>query len=103
MDPSENLAKKTTAAMRSNSASFPSASASHQQPVIFDDSMKRSVSWPGPTAEKTSIQSFDDMSDLDSYAGNILNTKFNQQVTCQNIDVLLPPISSYHTAPLPLL
>lgn len=89
-DASDIQTKKINVAARSISASFPSASVSQPGIVIYDDNMKRSVSWPGPTKSKP-CHSFEEATGLDSYVDNILDTKFLQQVNCSSLfDVLFP-------------
>ena len=78
-DDNDMQTKKLTLASRSTSASFPLAAVSQPGIVIYDDNMKRSVSWPGPTSSKPR-QSFEEVADLESYVDNILDTKFLQQV-----------------------
>jgi len=78
-DANDMQTKKLTVASRSTSASFPLASASQPGIVIYDDNMKRSVSWPGPTTSKP-CQSLEEAAGLESYVDNILDTKFLQQV-----------------------
>ena len=63
------------------STSFPPISTAHQDVQNFDDAMKRSVSWPGPSSKKNASSfGFEEVVDLDSYSDNVLNTKFLQQV-----------------------
>jgi hypothetical protein len=62
------------------STSFPSIAAAQQDVQIFDDAMKRSVSWPGPSSKKNiSLFGFEEVIHMDS-SDNVLNTKFLQQV-----------------------